>query len=77
MRASMDLVRPHYQPLHVQSSSDDSRLLTMLTPLHQAHPRCWTTARPELGRRGSGVADGSEYEGYLVLMRRGLAVGGE
>ena len=37
MRASMNLVRPHCQPLHIQSSSDDSGLLTTLTTPRQAH----------------------------------------
>ena len=46
MGASMDLVRPHCQPLHVYSSSDDSRLLTTLTTPRRAHPRCWKAVRP-------------------------------
>ena len=44
LRATMDLVGPSRQPLHVQSSSDDSRLLT-------------TPHRAQLGggrRRGPG-----------------------
>ena len=32
---------------------------------------------PEMGRRGSRVADGEVYEGLLVLVRCGSAVGGE
>lgn len=42
----MDLVRPHGEPLHVQSSSDDSRLLTMFTMPRRAHQSWWTSARP-------------------------------
>ena len=47
MHASMGVVRPHCQPLHVQSSSDDSHLLTTLT----------TPCKPHQGggrRRGLG-----------------------
>ena len=32
---------------------------------------------PEMGRHGSRVADGEVYEGELVLVRCGSAVGGE
>ena len=32
---------------------------------------------PVMGRRGSRVADGEAYEGELVLVRCGSAVGGE
>ena len=37
---------PSCQPLHVQSTSDGCRSLTMLTTPCRAHPRWWTTARP-------------------------------
>src|SRR5215216_1950704 len=46
---------------HVQSSSDDSRLLTTLTTPCRAHQGWWMTVRPQTGttqrcgRRGSGV----------------------
>ena len=35
LRATMNLVGPSRQALHVQSSSDDSRLLTTLTSPHR------------------------------------------
>ena len=80
MRASMDLERPHCQPLDVQTSSDESRLLTTLTTPRRAHPRWWTMARPRKGttrsrgRRGSGCPCGEEYEGSLVRLRCEAAV---
>ena len=59
MRATMDLVGPSCQALHVQSSSDDSRLLT--TP-HRTQRGGGRGEAPdgkdsEMGKRGSGVAD--------------------
>ena len=58
LRATMDLVGPSRQALHVQSSSDDSRLLT--TP-HRVQRGCDDGEASdrndsEMGRRGSGVA---------------------
>ena len=47
MHASMGMVHPHCQPLQVQSSSDDSHLLTMLTTPCRAHPD-WND--PEMGK---------------------------
>ena len=75
LRATMDLVGPSRQALHVQSSSDDSRMLTTRAP---SAPRRWTTVRPQTGttrrwgRRGSGVADGEEWETRLVRCEVGL-----
>ena len=59
LRATMDLVGPSRQALHVQSSSDDSRLLT--TP-HRTHEAVDDGEAPdgndsEMGKRCSGVAD--------------------
>ena len=59
LRATMDLVGPSRQALHVQSSSDDSRLLT--TP-HRRSEAVDEGEVPdgndsEMGRRGSGVTD--------------------
>ena len=70
LRATMDLVGPSLQALHVQSSSDDSRLLT--TP-HRAQRgggrgEAPDGNDPEMGRRGSGSPRGEEYEGSLVQL---------
>ena len=59
LRATMDLVGPSRQALHVQSSFDDSRLLTMP---HERSEAVDDGEAPdgndsEMGRRGSGVAD--------------------
>ena len=59
MHATMDLVGPSRQALHVQSSSDDSHLFT--TP-HRASEAVDDGVAPdgndpEIGRRGSEVAD--------------------
>ena len=59
LRATMDLVGPNRQALHVQSSSDDSRLLTTL---HRTQRGGGDGEAPdgndsEMGKRGSGVAD--------------------
>ena len=59
LSATMDLVGPSRQALHVQSSSNDSRLLT--TP-HRAQRGGGLRRGPdgndsEMGRRGSGVTD--------------------
>ena len=80
MHASMGVMHPHCQSLHVQSSSDDTRLLTTLTTPCRAHQGQWTTARPRKGmmrsrgRRGSGWTHGEEYEGSLVQLRREATV---
>ena len=68
LRATMNFTSR--QALHIQSSSDDSRLLTMLTTLCQAHPD-WND--PEMGKRGSGVTDGEEWETSLVRVRGSTA----
>ena len=79
LHATMDLVGPGRQALHVQSSSDDSRLLTMLRRAQRGSGR-WRGLRRERpgdgktrqwSRRMRGV------QGLLVLVRRGAAVGGE
>ena len=70
LRATMDLVGPSRQALHVQSSSDDSWLLTML-PNRAERTQTGTTRR--WGRRGSGVADGEEWETSLVRVRDSIA----
>ena len=59
LHATMDLVAPSRQALHVQSSSDDSRLLTMP---HRAQRGGDNDEAPdgndsEMGISGSGVAD--------------------
>ena len=59
LRATMDLVGPSRQALHVQSSSDDSCLLT--TP-HRSSEAVDDSEAPdgndsEMGKRGSGVAN--------------------
>ena len=59
MRAAMELVGPSCQAPHVQSSSDDSRLLTTPRRAQRGGGR-WrgpVRERPEMGRRDSGVAD--------------------
>ena len=58
LRATMDLVGPSRQALHVQSSSDDSRLLS--TPHHSEavdDGEAPDGNDSEMGKRGSGVAD--------------------
>ena len=67
LHATMDLVGPSRQALHVQSSSDDSRLLTMLNTPRRAHQdggrrRGPGRNEPVMGRRSNGVADGEVYE---------------
>jgi hypothetical protein len=54
MRASMDLVRPHCQPLHVQFSFDDSRLLTTLTTPRRALQGGGRRRGPGRQRAGDG-----------------------
>jgi hypothetical protein len=54
MRASMDMVRPHCQPLHIQSSSDDSHLLTTLTTPRRAHQGGGRQRGPGWERPGDG-----------------------
>jgi len=54
MHASMGVVRPHCQPLHVQSSSDDSHLLTTLTTPCRAHQAGGRWQGPRLERPGDG-----------------------
>jgi hypothetical protein len=77
LSAAMDLVSPACQRLHVQSSTDYSRLLTKLTMADGgaavSAQRRRTISRPRAGtnqsrgRRGSLVADGGENEGYRCL----------
>ena len=57
--ATMDLMGPSRQALHVQSSSDDSRLLTRCTERSKAvdDGEDPDGNDPEMGRRGSGVTD--------------------
>jgi hypothetical protein len=54
MRASTNLVHLHCQPLHVQSSSDDSGLLTTLTTPRQAHQGGGRRRGPGRERAGDG-----------------------
>ena len=49
MHATMDLVGPNRQALHVLSSSDDSRLLTMPHRAQQGGGRRRGTERERLG----------------------------
>ena len=51
LRATMDLVGPSRQALHVQSSSDDSRMLTMPRRAHRGGGR---RRGPRLERPGDG-----------------------
>ena len=79
LRATMDLVGPSRQALHVQSSSDDSRLLT--TP-HRRSEAVDDGEAPD-GRLGDGKTRQWSRrlrggEGLsLVLLRRGAVVCGE
>ena len=59
LRATMDLVGPSRQALNVQSSSDDSRLLTTPHQTQRGDGRRRGPGRERLGggKRGSGVAD--------------------
>ena len=59
MGATMDLVDPNRQALHVKSSSDDSRLLTRRTERSEAvdDGEAPDGNDSEMGKRSSGVAD--------------------
>ena len=56
--ATMDLVGPSHQALHIQSSFDDSRLLTHPTKRSEVvdDGEAPDGNDPKMGRRGSGVA---------------------
>ena len=54
MHASVGVVRPHCQPLHVQSSSDNSHLLTTLTTACRVHQASGQRRGPRLERPGDG-----------------------
>ena len=62
---------PSCQPLHIQSTSDGSRSLTMLTTPRQEHQGSGRRRGLGRGRCGAGEYEGSlvrveEYEGSLV-----------
>ena len=54
MHASMGMVHPHWQPLHVQSSSDDSHLLTTLATQCRVHQAGGRQQGPKLECHGDG-----------------------
>ena len=68
LRATMDLVGPSRQALHVQSSSDDSRLLTM--PRRRRGPRL---ERPRYGE-DAAVESQTERSGKLDWFRCGVGL---
>ena len=59
LRATMDLVGPSRQALHVQSSSDDSRMLTTPRRAHRGSGR-----RRGLGRERHGGREDSAVVSY-------------
>ena len=75
LRATMDLVGPSRQALHVQSSSDDSRMLTMPRRAHRGDGR---RRGPRLERPGDGedtaVESQTERSGKLNWFAYGVGL---
>ena len=75
LRATMDLVGPSRQALHVQSSSDDSRMLTTPRRAHRGDGR-GRGPRPERPGDGEdmGVESQTERSGKLDWFRCGVGL---